>query len=138
MHDHVDHPERRHPCPDPLQRRMPGAADGHQGEGDQRQGQQVDVVGFQRPQVRLMVRAVQEPAPAMHDVAMCQVANALHGRQGAEKNSKVEDHGDIYRLVGTNGQEPTILTRPAGGISSRYWRTVTVAVVPARRLSLPA
>ncbi|MNC78241.1 hypothetical protein D3C75_1304070 [compost metagenome] len=46
--DHVNHPKRRHPRSYPLQWRMPGTAKGHQGEGDQCQGQQVNIVGFQR------------------------------------------------------------------------------------------
>ncbi|CAM3941795.1 hypothetical protein PSRE111525_19690 [Pseudomonas reidholzensis] len=42
-----------------------------------------------------MVRAMQPPAPAMHDVLVSQRADALHGHQGAEQDGEIEQHEQV-------------------------------------------
>jgi len=70
-----------------------GIAQHDQGDRGQGQDQQVDIVGFQRAQVRFVVRAMQKPAPAVHHVPVRQITDTFHGDQGAEKNREVGNHG---------------------------------------------
>lgn len=93
VHQHVDQPEPRHPGAHPLQRVVAGIAQHDQGDRGQGQDQQVDIVGFQRAQVRFVVRAMQKPAPAVHHVPVRQITDTFHGDQGAEKNREVGNHG---------------------------------------------
>ncbi|MNN35632.1 hypothetical protein D3C81_1494870 [compost metagenome] len=104
-HD-IQHAVPRHPATHPLQGRKATLAQGHQQRGDQPQGHQVQVIGFEHAQLRLMVRAVQPPAPAMHDVLVSQRANALHGHQGAEQYGEIEQHGTVRVMAREGARVP--------------------------------
>ncbi|MNI57698.1 hypothetical protein D3C73_1127760 [compost metagenome] len=47
----------------------------------------------------LMVRTVQPPAPAMHDVLVCQRADTFHGHQSADQHNKIEQHVTVRGMT---------------------------------------